>query len=250
MGTGRSGLPKGVRNTTPTVTKLLGDKTIMPYSELDRAIRLESEVEFNIKATYADGANPHRDDWKYENDYKLWKKLEWQYHNNCQRVCYATDLRLAGYDVEALPRTRVRDYALADPTLPKSFLNVYDGAAKNFVPVGGDSVSDIVTQLKTLLPQSGARAIVHNYWTTGGGHAWNIIRKGDKIWAVDGQTNKVFNVENYIKESTNYSSMFGSTHSVSGKHCINVLVTNKGGGSNDLYTPTGLLKDFVKKRNK
>lgn len=246
MGTGRSGLPKGVKDTTKTVTKLLGDKTITPYNQLHSS----KDVEQTIKSNYAEGANPHRDDYNGVADYKEWKKLYDQYRKNCQRVCYATDLRLAGYDVEALPRTRNDDYAYADPTLPKSFVNVYDGAAKNFVPVGGDTVSDIVTQLKTLLPQSGARAIVHNYWNTGGGHAWNIIRSGNTIWAVDGQTNKVFNVADYIKDTTNLSSMFGSTHAVSGKHCINVLVTNKGGGTDDIYTPTNLLKEFVKKRNK
>jgi hypothetical protein len=245
MGTGRSGLPRGVRNTTNAVKKLLGEQGAVVRRYDGSGIE-----EQDFKNTYLKDANPNRDNYLSATSSRELNRLYDQYHKNCQRACYATDLRLAGYDVEALPRTKDNDYALADATLPKSFLNVYDGAAKNFVPVGGDSVSDIVTQLKTLLPQSGARAIVHNYWATGGGHAWNIIRSGNNIWAIDGQTNKVFDVANYIKESTNYSSMFGSTYAVSGKHCINVLVTNRGGGSNDIYTPTGLLKDFVKKRNK
>lgn len=245
MGTGRSGLSKGLKDTTKTVTKLLGNKTLTPYNQLHSS----KDVEQTIKSNYAEGANPHRDDWLNENDPKLWKKLRWQYHNNCQRVCYATDLRLAGYDVEALPRTRNSEYAYADPNLPKSFVNVYDGAAQNFVPVGGDTPQSIMQQLKTLLPKSGARAIVHNYWDTGGGHAWNLIRKGNKIWAVDGQTNRVFDPVTYIRDTTNHSSLFGSTHAVSGKHCINVLVTNTGGGSNDIYTPTNLLKQYIKKRN-
>lgn len=239
MGTGRSGIPKGLKNTTEKIKRLLGEQgaVVRRYTGENQSISEE-----DVKNTYLKDANPNRDNWA---EYKKWRE-------NCQRVCYATDLRLAGYDVEALAHLRTdlkNGINLADSSYAESFLNVYKGAAQNFVPVGG-STGDVIAQLATLLPASGARAIVHNYWTGGGGHAWNLIRIGDRIYGIDGQTNEFFNPEKYINDSKNNRSWFGSTHAVSGEHCINVLVTNRGGNSADLYTPTELLYKFIKKRKK
>lgn len=239
MGTGRSGIPKGVRNTSDAVKRLLGDQgTVVPrYTGKENTVN-----ESTLQQMYLKDANPNRD------NYAEWSK----WRENCQRVCYATDLRLAGYDVEALAHLRndqSKGINLADPSYAESFVNVYKGAASNFVPVGGDS-SEIMSQLSKLLPKSGARAIVHCYWTGGGGHAWNLVRIGNKIYGIDGQTNDYFSPEKYINDTRNMSSRFGSTHAVSGQHCINVLVTNRGGNSKDIYTPTELLRKFVKKRKK
>ena len=239
MGTGRSGLSKGIKDTTKAALKLLGEQgtIVKRYTGEVRGM-----TEENFKDTYLRDANPNRDNWA---EYSKWRQ-------NCQRACYATDLRLAGYDVEALAHNR-NDSSLginlANPSYKDSFLNVYEGASQNFVPLGGSS-SEIMTQLAKLLPKSGARAIVHNYWKVGGGHAWNLVRIGNKIYGIDGQTNEFFNPDRYIKDTTNLSLFSGSTHSVTGEHCINVLVTNKGGNSKDLYSPTELLYKFIKKRKK
>ena len=178
MGTGRSGLPKGVRNTTTTVTNILGDKRMKPWTGSSDTVEIKS---------YIDGVNPHRDDHLHSNvPYS-------RYRENCQRCGPATDLRLAGYDVEATGKWMGDRHGVFSDSVSESYKHFYVGASWDKITASNSTLAE--TQIASLLPNVGARAIVRIRWNDGngheiGGHVFNIVRTKDGLLGVDGQVNK------------------------------------------------------------
>lgn len=217
---------KGIGKTIKNIKRWLGKPTLKPYNKDSEAYKSE-----DFRNYYLKDANPNRDKHLYEDDSKKSKELYNMFRRNCQRVAYAVDLRLQGYDVEALARTGDNSFATADKRLTNSFLNVYENANDKFVHITG-STSEIVSKIESMMSNKGATAIVYNYWQGGGGHAWNIVKGKERLHGIDGQVNKSFNPSKYISDA-DYNGVY-------------VLVTSNGSGH--LYKPTSLLSKFVKKR--
>lgn len=121
----------------------------------------------------------------------------WAYHENCQRCVAAVEMRMRGYDVEALP-------TFFGDIMPKSYKHEYmypghygpegswtrlfenmemtDVSARNSNKV----VSNIENQMRAW--GDGARAIIRVRWRgTKSGHVMNIVNIGGDIVLVDGQ---------------------------------------------------------------
>ncbi|MCF0232386.1 MAG: hypothetical protein HUJ63_09035 [Enterococcus sp.] len=180
MGNGRhSKLPKGVRD----ITKALGKRILKQYKGEDDERFMHSEYTLN--------ANINRSKYRFAQDSVEAEALRFAWLHNCQRVAYAVDLRLDGYDVESMPRTHDDTFAYADASFPNSFLNVYKNA--KVIELNGTS-EELYKQLySNYLSKPGARAIVFNNWEgKNSGHAWNLVRTTKRVLGVDGQVDRVF----------------------------------------------------------
>ena len=235
MGTGRYGAKhssklgglsaKTTKNTTDKVKRILGNKTISPWTGTSDAVTLENY----LKAT-----NPNRSAW-YGTRIPIAR-----YTENCQRCGPALDLRLAGYDVEALGKKRGDLHGVFSDYIPESYKHFYNNANWDKISARDSFMAE--NQIASRLPDVGARAIVRIRWNDGngndiGGHVFNIVRTKNGLLGLDGQTNKVFPVQNYLKDGLYDGSM-------------HILVTNKGGGTSDLYTVNGNIVDQYIKRHK
>lgn len=175
MGTGRSG--------GGSIKGNIGKRVNSPYA----GDKDPTSDEF--KKTYLLNANPKRDAWMSATTGAEIKRLRDEYLKNCQRVAYVTDLRLAGYDVEAVRR----GYGDIDANFygeksANSFYKIYDGAKwENLTAATTQGMYD---QMLKLLPNAGDRAIIAVRWTSGGAHATNIVNHGGKLYMVDGQVNE------------------------------------------------------------
>ena len=222
MGSGRSGIAKGLKNTTKRTQTKLGDKTLTPWT---------GNADANELSPYLTATNPHRVDTNVP--YSM-------YHENCQRCGPALDLRLAGYDVEALGKKRGDRHGVFSDFITESYKHFYENAQWNKIAVA--SATSAESQIASRLPKVGARAIVRIRWNDGngndiGGHVFNIVRTKNGLVGLDGQTNKIFPVQDYLKKGMYNGSM-------------HILVTNKGGGTPDLYKVNESLVDQYLKIHK
>lgn len=173
----------------------LGKRVNAPYSGQD--------IDQAFQDTYLKGANPNRNKFLLfkltdRNEY-LRLKREWR--ENCQRAAFVTDLRLAGYDVEAQPKSKggidagfFQDFSNLDEN---SFYNIYSNS--NWRTFDKLSEADLTKAITGILSKSGDRAVVGNLWKSGGAHATNLVNAGGKIYRVDGQTNKVEPLSDYLQ---------------------------------------------------
>jgi len=224
MGSGRSGLPRGVKDISNKTTGKQVKKTFR-----DILNERSNDVEGHLNTDYLAPTNPHRDDWKISTSNIPYR---W-YRENCQRVCYAVDLQLSGFDVEALPNKR-KDGA-GSMYGPNSYRNVYDGA--KWDDFSASSTDAYLRHIESLIPKSGDKCIIGCFWNSGGGHLFNAVNIGGKIYGVDGQVTTssgghLFNLNDYVRDFKVGSNM-------------DVLVT-----SDMSYKTTQLLRKFVKRRRK
>ena len=118
------------------------------------------------------------------------KGREWS--TNCQRCVWATEMRRRGYDVEALPRTSDDDYAKAETSVAKSFLNVAEGGLK-LDQVVSPYWKSTATEFKehfTAKYDVGARGmIVGQGMRSGHVFNWEIVqgKSGKQVRFYDGQ---------------------------------------------------------------
>lgn len=224
MGNGRhSGLPSGVRNIT---NKTLGKQIKQTFRDMLKQKSID--VQSTLNTDYLALTNPHRDDWLTSDIPYRW------YRQNCQRVCYAVDLQLSGFDVEALPNKR--DDGAGGMWSQNSYRNVYENAKWNdFVSHSG--TESYLKHIEKLIPNSGDKCIIGCFWNGGGGHLFNAVNIGGKIYGVDGQVTAsggghFFNLNDYVKNFKVGSNM-------------DVLVT-----SDMSHKATKLLNKFVKRRAK
>lgn len=203
-------------------SKILGKKTIKPYTGTNTTSKLMD--------TYLNETNPHRWDSNVPH---------LRYHQNCQRCGPALDLRLAGYDVEALGTKRTDNHGVFSDYFAESYKHFYNNAKWDSISAKDSGSAE--SQISGLLPEVGARAIVRIRWSDGkghdiGGHVFNVVRTKTGILGLDGQTNSVFPIQNYLKKGLYDGSM-------------HILVTNKGGGTPDLYTVNEKIVDqYIKHR--
>ena len=222
MGTGRSGLPKGVKDISSKTTGKRIKQTLR-----DILSTKSNEATTTLNTNYLAPTNPHRDDWLTDNTPYRW------YRENCQRVCYAVDLQLSGFDVEALPNKR--DDGAGGMFGINSYRNVYENA--KWDDFSASSTGEYLRHIESLIPQSGDKCIVGCYWQGGGGHLFNAVNINGKVYGVDGQVTSsggghIFDLNNYVSQFRVGSNM-------------DVLVT-----SDMSYKATQLLNKFVKRRKK
>ena len=220
MGTGRSGLPNGVKDISHRTT---GKRIKSTFRDILN--RNTNDVQQRLNNDYLSVTNPHRDDWLHDSTPYRW------YRENCQRVCYAVDLQLSGFDVEALPNKR--NDGAGGMWGPNSYRNVYENAKWDDFSA---STSDAyLRHIESLIPNSGDKCIIGCFWQSGGGHLFNAVNINGKIYGVDGQVTAsggghFFNINNYVSQIKTNSTM-------------DVLVT-----SDMSYKATQLLSKFVKRR--
>lgn len=222
MGAGRSGLPKGIRNISHKTTGKQIKRTLR-----DILAENAKDVETRLNAEYLSLTNPHRDDWLSGNTPYKW------YRENCQRVCYAVDLQLSGFDVEALPNKH--NDGAGSMFGPNSYRNVYENA--KWDDFSASNTDAYLRHIESLIPNSGDKCIIGCFWNGGGGHLFNAVNINGKVYGVDGQVTSatgghLFELNNYVKNFRVNSNM-------------DVLVT-----SDMSYKTTQLLSKFVKRRKK
>lgn len=185
MGTGRSG--------SGAIRGSIGKRTNSPYvGDMDPTSK-------EFKNTYLLNANPHRDDWISASDYAKIQRLRRDYLENCQRVAYVTDLRLAGYDVEAMRRGYGDINAnFYETAAANSFYKIYENATWH--DVSSRTVSGVYDQILKLVPNAGDRAIIAVRWNSGGAHATNIVNHGGKLYMVDGQVNRTTSFQSELAD--------------------------------------------------
>lgn len=227
MGTGRGGgkvskstNPSGTKDTTDALKGKLGNKVMKAYNGKSK----EADEYRDINVKYLRDANPHRNDYMSKSG-KERDKLYEMWRENCQRAAMVTDLRLAGYDIEAMHNPGDQAGWFSDYN-DISYKNFFVGA--QWVKSGASDASGAVKELDSLLPDVGARAIIRIRWNDGkgndiGGHVWNIVRTQYGLRGIDGQTGTVFDPNKYLKDGMYDGSM-------------HFLVTNKGGSTADIYT--------------
>lgn len=219
MGTGRSGLPKGVKDIS---NKTTGKRIKNTFRDILNA--KSADVEATLNKDYLSPTNPNRDDGSVP--------YSW-YHENCQRVCYAVDLQLSGFDVEALPNKR--NDGAGGMWGPNSYRNVYENA--KWDDFTASSTGAYLQHIESLIPNSGDKCIVGCFWANGGGHLFNAVNINGKVYGVDGQVTAqggghFFELNQYVRNFKVGSNM-------------DVLVT-----SDMSYKTTKLLNKFVKRRQK
>ena len=172
MGTGRSGLPSGVKDISHKTT---GKRIKSTFRDLLNS--RSNDVQQQLNNDYLAPTNPHRDDWLHGNTPYSW------YRENCQRVCYAVDLQLSGFDVEALPNKR--NDGAGRMFGPNSYRNVYENA--KWDDFSASTTDAYLKHIESLIPNSGDKCIIGCYWQSGGGHLFNAVNINGKIYGVDGQ---------------------------------------------------------------
>ena len=220
MGSGRSGLPKGVKDISHKTT---GKQVKRTFRDI---VGTKLDVNKILNEQYLAPTNPHRDDWLTDPA----TKYEW-YRHNCQRVCYAVDLQLSGFDVEALPNKR--NDGAGGMWGPNSYRNVYENA--KWDDFSASTHEAYWKHIESLIPNSGDKCIIGCWWQGGGGHLFNAVNIGGKVYGVDGQVTAsggghIFNIKDYVLNFKLNDTM-------------DVLVT-----SDMSYKATKLLSKFVKRR--
>ena len=220
MGTGRSGLPKGVKDITHKTT---GKRVKSTFRDMLGSN--PNDVQQRLNNDYLAPTNPHRDDWLNSNTPYRW------YRENCQRVCYAVDLQLSGFDVEALPNKR--NDGAGGMWGSNSYRNVYENA--KWDDFSASTTDAYLNHITSLIPNSGDKCIIGCFWQGGGGHLFNAVNINGKIYGVDGQVTAsggghFFDLNKYVSNIRPNSNM-------------DVLVT-----SDMSYKATQLLNKFVKRR--
>lgn len=106
-----------------------------------------------------------------------------EYQYNCQRCVIATEARMRGYDVEALPT-----YDNDMMPVQGRYLNNFVGA--NPVDIGGSTGRRIQANVESEMASygDGSRAILRVGWRGGGaGHVINVVRRNGRTQYYDGQ---------------------------------------------------------------
>lgn len=111
-----------------------------------------------------------------------------EYQYNCQRCIIATEARLRGYDVQALPTS-------SDDTMPRglNYLSNFD----NPNPISISSRSARTSQKSVESEMAGfgdnSRAVMSFGWSGGGsGHVINVVRRNGRTGYYDGQTGEKY----------------------------------------------------------
>ena len=106
-----------------------------------------------------------------------------EYQYNCQRCVVATEARMRGYDVEALP-------TFDNDKMPSNGGYLTNFVDPNPVRISGSSGKRIQTQVENEMANygDGSRAILRVGWRGGGsGHVLNVVQRNGKTQYYDGQ---------------------------------------------------------------
>lgn len=196
MGTGRSGIPKGLKNTT---AKVLGMKMkpLFERHDMIEALRIVNP-NYNMPGTGTD------------------------YTHNCALCTTAAALQLMGYDVEAMPRDKkwrgfdsVFDYVWTPENFksPKDKFENYTGIpwdenyhnTNRFTGSDANSVrSEIEAQMKSWGTKSFAAMNVA--WKGGGAHVVIVYQEKHQTTVMDFQTHATYSVEQWFNAHPNAKS--------------------------------------------
>lgn len=114
-----------------------------------------------------------------------------EYQRNCQRCIIATEARMRGYDVQALP-------TFNGDTMPMgtSYLDNFVGAKTSTIrrTTPNANRKDVESQMAAM--GNGARATMSFQWKGGrSGHVINVMQKGGKTRYIDGQNGTEVNAK-------------------------------------------------------
>lgn len=119
--------------------------------------------------TAVSGANPNHD-----------MGAEYQY--NCQRCIVATEARMRGYDVQALP-------TYDNDTMPagSNYLSNFDNPSMSLIrhTTARANQRDVEAQMANM--GNGSRAVMAFAWSGGGGHVINVVQSRGRTRYYDGQ---------------------------------------------------------------
>ena len=197
MGTGRSGLSKGVQN-------ILGKKgkgLFKRYPDISEAIQI---------------INPnYKDEWKTSSVPKSDKELYNMYGRNCALVTTAAALQLKGYDVEAMPRDTtwrgfdsVFNYKWTSENFksPADTSRNYSGVPwkENFYNTNRFSASDvkgITSEISSQMSDWGTHsfAAMNVGWKGGGAHVIIVYQEKSQTTMIDFQTHSSYTVDEWFK---------------------------------------------------
>lgn len=104
--------------------------------------------------------------------------------NNCTRCGVATDSRLAGNEVSAMPTKGPQNLAAIEKTYGQSFHDV-------------SGYDDIIDELRTAGP--GSRGLIALTRNVGAGHVFNVVYDGNGVVFLDGQAPGLARLEPFKK---------------------------------------------------
>lgn len=116
--------------------------------------------------------------------------------NNCPFCVTAYEIRRRGFDVRAgkTEKGRTQEEISKFYKENKKFTNIdFQGKDKEHVPTSKDISNSITENLLKDNPD-GSRGTMSLHWRTGGGHVINYEIKDGKVMLLDGQSNKIYNI--------------------------------------------------------
>lgn len=133
------------------------------------------------------GANPY-----YDGTYK-------EFSENCQRAVVAYEARRRGYDVTAQP-TYEGDKLPQRVGSNGRWQGAFQGAKSE--NVSGANAKAVQANVEAKMKEfgNGSRAVVGVQWKNGGGHVFNVERKGGKTHYVDAQIGAKYNPSELFKQ--------------------------------------------------
>lgn len=112
-----------------------------------------------------------------------------EYQENCQRCVIATEARLRGYDVQALPTYNNDTMPMGD-----SYLSNFVGAKSTFINKTTPRANKNAVENEMAGMGSNARATMSFNWSgCESGHVLNVVRKNGRTRYYDGQTGSEVN---------------------------------------------------------
>lgn len=127
--------------------------------------------------------------------------------NNCPFCVTAYELRRRGFDVRAGKTEKGRTQGDISKFYKenKPFTNVnFEGKDKEHIPTAKDIANTITENLLKNNPE-GSRGTMSLNWKSGGGHVINYEIKDGKVILLDGQSNKVYNINNLAERMHPYA---------------------------------------------
>lgn len=111
-----------------------------------------------------------------------------EYQYNCQRCIIATEARLRGYDVQALPTS-------SDDTMPRGTNYLSNFENPNPISISSRSAKTSRNAVENQMQGFGdnSRAVMSFGWSGGGsGHVINVVRRNGRTGYYDGQTGEKY----------------------------------------------------------
>ena len=147
-----------------------------------------------------------------------------QYTHNCQRVVYAFEERMRGYNVEAQPYQ-----ARNDPMGGGNWKRVYKGQTwESNLGRTKDKVVDGIHSRMTAWGD-GARAIIYVKWAgVRSAHVFNVVQENGKTHAYDAQSGKRVSLTRYINLSQPTKTMISRVDNLTERNPIMEKILKRG----------------------